>query len=472
MIDDFDTIAAISTPAGSGGLAVIRVSGSKAVEIVCALFEGRPSLDKATPRTAYLGKFFSVANDSRDETRELLDEVIVILFRAPNSYTAEDVLEISCHGGAYIANRILQAVTERGARLARPGEFTQRAFLNGRLDLSQAEAVADLIGSKTAASLNAAIAQFQGGLGDRVRDIRGHLVDICSMVELELDFAEEDVEFADKKDIVERVKSVISEIASFILTYQRGRILREGVKLVIVGAPNVGKSSLLNTLLKEERAIVTDVAGTTRDSLEEQLDIRGHFFRIVDTAGIRATEDAVEKLGIERTYKHVKEADVIVFLFDGSRVLLEEDRSLVSEVSRMCGALKDKCVAVINKCDLKQNVKGSEIKSAFALDVIVEISALRHEGLPMLEKALLSAAQLGLMSETDEPVISSLRQKNALDKGLVALKKTLDSLDRGLSGEFIALDLREAIACLGAVIGDVTTEDILENIFSRFCIGK
>jgi tRNA modification GTPase len=404
-----------------------------------------------------------------------LDEVIVTLFRAPNSYTREDVVEISCHGGSYISRKILELVVERGARIARPGEFTQRAFLNGRLDLSQAEAVAEIIRAKTELSLKAALSQFQGVLSRYVKDIRQNLIEICSLLELELDFAEEDVEFADRSEIETKLQKATGEIKSFLSTYDRGKILREGAKLVIVGKPNVGKSSLMNALLKEERAIVTDIPGTTRDVLEEQLDIRGVLFRVVDTAGFRESKDKVEREGVRRTTKKIQEADIIIFLFDGSEPLSVEDVKLVEQVFSIrnkTDGLENGFAWAINKIDLERKITISEIRKQIGESPILEISAKEHLGFRELEDTLIKLALGNESYDQDEPVVTNIRQRQALLTCLESLAAARSSLAQGLSSEFVALDLRAALEQLGEIIGEVTSEDILNNIFSKFCIGK
>ncbi|MCZ6818220.1 MAG: tRNA uridine-5-carboxymethylaminomethyl(34) synthesis GTPase MnmE [Calditrichaeota bacterium] len=478
MYHQDDTIAAISTPRGSGGIAVIRISGSLAICTADTIFRGKASLEKIESHRAVLGKIVDAPNDQSTEnptiSASILDEVIVVVFRAPNSFTCEDVVEISCHGGQYLAHRILELLLHNGTRMAEPGEFTQRAFLNGRLDLSQAEAVADLISARTEASLKSALAQFQGALSARVKKIRSTLLDLCSLLELELDFAEEDLEFANKEEVAVRLQQTRDEIQSFLATYDRGKILREGAKLVIVGKPNVGKSSLMNALLKEERAIVTDLPGTTRDVLEEQLDIRGVLFRVVDTAGLRTTSDAVEKEGVLRAYQQVRDAEIVLFLFDGSCELDRDDRSLIDEVFK---SRKDDSragiVVAINKVDLPGKLSEAEVGQRVGVSDVLQISATLHLGFESLETKLLEKA-LGPETSlnSSDAMVTNIRQKLALEWGIQALDRALASVRKGLSGEFVAVDLKEALNALGEIIGEVTTEDILGNIFSKFCIGK
>lgn len=472
-----DTIAAISTPRGSGGIAVIRVSGLRSIEIVDKLFSGKVRLKDADSHRAYYGKILdhNSVGDSGGMKPSFLDEVVVTLFRAPKSYTCEDVVEISCHGGQFLSERILELLLRQGCRAAEPGEFTQRAFLNGRLDLAQAEAVADIIRAKTELSLRAALSQFQGIFSQRIKDLRQQVIDICSLLELELDFAEEDVQFADRAEIQTKLLNCISEVEAFLNSYRRGKILREGARLVIVGKPNVGKSSLLNALLKEERAIVTHIPGTTRDVLEEQLSLGGVLFRVVDTAGVRETSDVIEREGVNRTKAQIRNAELILFVFDGSEELDRQDDELIAQVFELRGSpeLQNSFSAVINKIDLPVRMNKGELGRRLPGCPIIEISAKKLIGIEQLEKMLLKIIMgKGGAILNGEPIVTNLRQKDALERALTALQSTLQLLQQGSSSEFVALDLRTALDSLGEIIGEVTTEDILGNIFSKFCIGK
>ncbi|RMD89921.1 MAG: tRNA uridine-5-carboxymethylaminomethyl(34) synthesis GTPase MnmE, partial [Calditrichaeota bacterium] len=465
-----DTIAAISTPPGSGGIAVVRVSGSDSIKIVDQIFSGKVALTNAQSHKVYRG--FIIEHDKTGK-EEIVDEVLVTVFRKPHSYTGEDVVEISCHGGHYLSHKILQLVLQKGARLAEPGEFTQRAFLNGRMDLSQAEAVADIIKAKTERSLKVALSQFQGQLSKKIKYLREILIEICSLLELELDFAEEDVEFADRKTIQEKMNTIVETIKKILATYERGRILREGAKLVIVGKPNVGKSSLLNALLKEDRAIVTEIPGTTRDVLEEQLDIRGTLFRVVDTAGIRKSKDLIEQEGIRRTEKQIKEADVIVHMFDGSRDLDQQDAEIFKQIQSLKPDRQNGYLGVINKIDLPRVLTASELKQLIGhQSKIVEISAKELTGFDSFEETLLECISNKDVDFQEEVLITNIRHKNALENALEAINRAMKSLQNGYSSEFVAVDLRAALNYLGEIIGEVTTEDILGHIFSNFCIGK
>lgn len=448
---------------------MLRLSGPSAIAIADEMFEGKTALHSAVSHRVYHGRLFE-----HDAEKRYLDEVLVTVFRAPNSYTCEDVIEISCHGGAFLTQRILELLLQKGARLAERGEFTQRAFLNGRLDLSQAEAVADLISAKTEMSLRSAVAQFEGALSERVKAIRQGLLDICSLLELELDFAEEDVEFASRPEVMQRMTAVMGEIAAFLSTYERGKVLREGVRLVIVGKPNVGKSSLMNALLKEERAIVTEIPGTTRDAIEEQIDIRGVLFRIVDTAGVRRTADRVEQIGVERTLKEIRAADLVLFLFDGSQPLDDEDRDVIKDVAALRnGSGEDRFIGAVNKIDLERKLDQTAIRELLGERPILALSATEEMGFRQLEDLLVEQS-IGReqTNPSETPMITNLRQKQGLERALQSLDKARDSLEQKLSSEFVAVDLRQALDHLGEIIGQVTTEDILGNIFSRFCIGK
>lgn len=472
-----DTIAAIATARGSAGIAVIRISGARAIQIADEIFVGKIRLREGVSQRAYLGKLISPDPEGIEKSRSsaFQDEVLITLFRAPKSYTREDVVEISCHGGEFLSQKILELLLKRGCRLADPGEFTQRAFLNGRLDLTQAEAVSDIIRAKTDLSLKAALSQFEGIFAKRIRGLRQQLIDICSLLELELDFAEEDVQFADREEVKTRLLNVLAEVEAFLDSYRRGKILREGVKLAIVGKPNVGKSSLLNALLREERAIVTEIPGTTRDVLEEQLSLGGLLFRVVDTAGLRETSDIVEREGVTRTLKQISSADIALLVFDGSEELSVQDNQLVQQVFSLRGPAQSQnnIIAVINKIDLHTRIDKNKLKDDIGDLQVVEISAKEMIGLDSLEKALvdLTVGKESLILNGD-PVVTNLRQKDALDRALLALNLALKSLKDQISSEFVAIDLRSALDCLGEIIGEVTTEDILGNIFSKFCIGK
>lgn len=476
-----DTIAAISTPPGSGGIAVLRVSGPNSIFLVARIFRGSVSLENAESHRAYWGHLVEpngenhVAPNGSEHKNKIIDEVLITVFKGPKSYTTEDVVEISCHGGRHLSARILDLILAQGVRRAEPGEFTLRAYLGGRMDLSQAEAVADLIRAKTDLSLDAALSQFHGVLSERVRDLRRKLIDTCSLLELELDFAEEDVQFADRKDVEIRLSDALKNISDLLATYSRGRIFREGAKLAIVGKPNVGKSTLLNSLLKADRAIVTAIPGTTRDTLEEQLDIRGVPFRIVDTAGIRETDDALEREGVKRSLRQIREADIVLFVFDCSEQIDESDKCVVEQafsVRQEVAGVENGIVAVLNKIDLKRVSVLGDVRRVIGDYPVVEISAERQLGFNGLEDILIKSSIGSATIHQSDPIVTSARHKESLDSAYRSVELARGSLRAGLSSELVALDMRAALDALGEIIGEVTNEDILGNIFSKFCIGK
>jgi len=445
-----DTIAALATPAGVGAISVIRVSGPKSIEAVDSIFDGAVKLIRANTHTIHYGRINYV--------NEVIDDVLVSVFRAPNSYTGEDSIEISTHGSQLIVEKIIESLLEKDIRLAEPGEFTKRAFLNGRMDLAQAEAVVDVINSRTEASLRGARNQLDGLLSAKVDSLREMLINSSSMLELELDFAEEDLEFLPKDKVIEKIDKIIFEIEKLLQTYSFGKVIRDGVNVALVGKPNVGKSSLLNYMLKESRAIVSEIPGTTRDVIREEFSLDGILFRLFDTAGIRLTKDAIEKEGVFRSRDAVKNADVVLFLndiIDGfAEDLYKELKQLIKE---------DKILKIVNKIDLLHNHN---------IECDVEISAKTGEGIEFLFKAMKQKA-IGSESYSERgAVVSNLRHFNALKKAKDHLVQAKDSVKSGMSGEFIAVDLRNAESSLGEIIGKVTTEDILNNIFAKFCIGK
>lgn len=460
MIDHLeDTIAAIATPAGNGGIAIVRVSGKNALEIAQRVFRGRRNLKQVEPWTAILGQIVNEAS--------AIDEVIAIVFRAPHSYTAEDMVEICCHGGRYVTQRILELMLREGARLAQPGEFTLRAFLNGRIDLSQAEAIADLIQAQTEASLRASVNQLQGGLSNKIQTIQSQLVDLLSLLELELDFAEEDVEFVERAEFVKKLELAQRELEHLTRSYEVGRLAREGVKLVIVGRPNVGKSSLLNALVQEERAIVTDIPGTTRDPLEVQLDIRGVLYRIFDTAGMKTATDKIEQEGIRRARGHLASADIVLHVFDGSQPLDQDDRDILAEIDQM---QKKHLIRVINKSDLPQAIDPSALAKENV--PLILVSAVSGSGLDELEDVVHNRVVHAENLLSNEIFVTNARHWEILTNAGKYLQAARDEAQQGMSAEYIALYLRDAVNELGKVTGKVTSDDILNNIFSKFCIGK
>jgi tRNA modification GTPase len=448
-----DTIAAVATPSGVGAISVIRISGPDSFSAVDKIFYGKTKIQSAVSHTIHYGSII-------DEKSELIDDVLISVFRAPHSYTGEDSVEISTHGNPFITERILNLLVENDIRMAEPGEFTKRAFMNGRLDLAQAEAVIDVINSRTEASLRGSRSQLDGLLSAKVNELRESIINVSSFIELELDFAEENIEFIDNKELLARIDNLTADIDNLLSTYSFGRIIKDGVNIALVGMPNVGKSSLLNYMLKESRAIVSAVPGTTRDVIREELSIDGILFRLYDTAGIRISKDLVEIEGVSRSREAIRNADVILFMNDVEQGLNKE---LYDEISSLSG--KEKILIVMNKIDLARDNSGDT-------EAEVNISAVTGEGIPTLFTKLKEKA-LGSASYSEKSaVVSNLRHYDCLKKAKTNLLAARDSAEKNFSGEFIAVDLRNAASSLGEIIGAVTTEDILNNIFMKFCIGK
>ncbi|MFZ9029121.1 MAG: tRNA uridine-5-carboxymethylaminomethyl(34) synthesis GTPase MnmE [Crocinitomicaceae bacterium] len=446
-----DTICAVATGNNPGAIGVIRISGKDAKEIVANHFSR--DLSNAESHKSYFG-LFSLEG-------ELIDEVLLTFFQTGKSYTGEETIEIACHGSRYIQEKILSALLKSGCRLAEPGEFTKRAFVNGKLDLSQAEAVADLIASSSKASHDLALRQLRGGLSNTLKELREKLINFASLVELELDFSEEDVEFADRKELVALVKEVLEYLEKTRDSFELGNAIKEGVPVAIVGAPNTGKSTLLNLLLGEDRAIVSDIAGTTRDVIEETINIGGILFRLIDTAGIRESEDVIESIGIERSKKSIDKAKVVICMADAS-----DSKSLV-EVDSWGDELKvthqqKHILKVANKLDLSTE-KGS--------DRFTNISAKSGEGVEELKNRLVASVEQGYDLENDL-ILTNLRHKEAMDKTIDSLMAAYNGLITGVSGDFVAMDIRQAMFHLGSITGEISTDDLLGNIFANFCIGK
>lgn len=454
-----DTITAISTPAGEGGISVIRISGKNAFTICSHNFykdkngKRKETIDNKKTHTVHFGYFYKGS--------ELIDEVLVTVFRNPNSYTGEDVIEISSHGGYLIAGKILSELIKNGARLAEPGEFTKRAFLNGRIDLSQAEAVADLIKAKTDSAHSSSIRQLEGSLSDFVVSTRQEIINIISLVELELDFAEEGLEFVKKDEIRIQTDNLIKRMKSIVSSYITGKVIRDGVNLVIAGRPNSGKSSLFNYLLKTNRAIVSEVPGTTRDYIEENIIINGILFNMTDTAGLRLSDDQIESEGIRRSYKKINDADLILYLIDSSETPenIRDDYEYFNKTFD-----EDKSLYYYSKTDLaneKISGKGNCV------------SLLDDSSVENLKNEMISKISSGkILSSAGGIIITNLRHKICLENVISALSEAKVTLDKKMSGEFISVDLRNALNYLGEITGEVTNDDILNNIFRNFCIGK
>jgi tRNA modification GTPase len=446
-----DTITAIATPSGVGAISVIRVSGPLSIVITDRIFKGKTRLSESDSHTIHYGEIV-------DDGGILIDDVLVSVFRNPHSYTGENAVEISTHGNPLISKKIIDLLLKNDVRLAEPGEFTKRAYLNNRIDLAQAEAVADVISSRTEASLRGARNQLDGLLSKKVDEIRGALINAASFVELELDFAEEDVEFINLDELKKRVSNIKAEIETLLNSYFFGRIVKDGVNVAIVGKPNVGKSSLLNYILKESRAIVSHIPGTTRDIIREDVSIDGILFRLYDTAGIRVSEDIIEREGVLRSRQTVKEADVVLLLNAADEI--ESDAHLLEDIHSITD--KSKVLNVLNKIDLGGDASRYD----------AAVSALTGEGIENLFIKLKTKA-LGSSSYSEKgAVVSNSRHYDCLRRAKMSLEKTEDSIKARMSGEFISVDLRKAADDLGEIIGFVTSEDVLNNIFTKFCIGK
>lgn len=455
-LNNYDTIAAISTPIGEGGISVIRVSGEKAFEKISSIFYKDKSgknnfeISSLNSHTIHFGYVFS--------KNEIIDEAVVSVFKNPASYTGEDVLELSSHGGVFVTQKVLNAILSLGIRHAEPGEFTKRAFLNGKIDLSQAEAVADLIKSKTDSAHESSIKQLEGSLSDFVKKTRQDLINLTSLVELELDFAEEDLEFVKKDELKNNIQKLIKRIEDIIASYISGKVIREGVNLVIAGQPNSGKSSLFNYLLKTNRAIVSNVEGTTRDYIQESLIINGVLFNLIDTAGLRFSEDEIESEGIKRSYEKISEADLILYLIDASDSKEKINESLKFYEHHID---KNKSILVYTKIDKADNTEAKGI------------SLLKDESIEELKKTMTDkVVGKGISSGSGEIVLTNLRHKVCLENVLASLTNAVHTIDDKMSGEFISVDFRNAMKYLGEITGEVTNDEILNNIFANFCIGK
>ncbi|MEH0157485.1 tRNA uridine-5-carboxymethylaminomethyl(34) synthesis GTPase MnmE [Limibacter armeniacum] len=458
LIDTQDTIIALATAPGKGAIHVLRVSGEDAISITNKLFKGK-DLEKQKGHTAHFGTI-------RDAEDHIVDEVLVTVFKGPNSYTGENTVEISCHGSEFIVQKLLKLFSENGVRYAKAGEFTKRAFLNGKFDLAQAEAVADLIASDSDASHDAAMNQMRGGFSIEIKALREKLIHFASMIELELDFGEEDVEFADRDDLKALIYELQAVLKRLIESFSLGNVIKNGVPTVIAGKPNAGKSTLLNALLNEEKAIVSDIAGTTRDFIEDEINIGGITFRFIDTAGLRHTEDKVEAIGVERSYKKMKEASLIFYMFDALTEGFDEVRDAVDEI-RQIGT---PYILIANKIDLLPEKKLAGEFSVFSKE-LVEISADQKEGVEDLKEKALALVKADQF-RTGNTVVTNARHYESLFETQKSLDDVLNGLGMNITGDFLALDIRTALHHLGEITGEVTTDDLLANIFSKFCIGK
>ena len=455
--DSERTIAAIATPAGQGGIAVIRVSGRDAFDIVQKMWRGKP-LAQCTSHTAHLGNILQ-------EDGSVLDQAVVTLFRAPNSFTGEDTVEISVHGSRWIQREALNQLMHCGAKPAGPGEFSQRAFANGRMDLAQTEAVADLIAAESRAAHRLALSQMSGAFSRKLNELREQLIHFGSLLELELDFSEEDVEFADRTQLINSAKETLAVVQRLALSYKSGRAFKEGVPVAIAGAPNVGKSTLLNRLLDSDKAIVSDIPGTTRDIIEDTREIGGILFRFIDTAGLRDTADTVERIGIERAKDHIERAAVTLWLVDPTQ-------PLEAQLASITASTESKRFVILTKSDLSGSAVTDKILEALPAGCpVLTISARTGSGIDGLKSALVSMATTEHNPE-NELIVTNARHYEALTAGAESLQRVIDGLQTGIPTDFVAQDVREALHHLGLVTGAVTTADLLTSIFSHFCVGK
>ncbi len=451
-----DTIIALATPQGVGAIAVIRISGKDAIRVCNEVFFGK-NLEEQASHTIHLGTI-------RDGEK-IIDEVLVSLFKGPRSFTKENVVEISTHGSSYIVNQVLKLFVRKGVRLAKPGEFTQRAFLNGQFDLAQAEAVADLIHSDSESSHQAALNQMRGGFSSEIQELRNQLIHFASMIELELDFSEEDVEFVSREVLRQLVERILRLVEELILSFDLGNVIKNGVPTVIAGKPNAGKSTLLNALLNEEKAIVSDIAGTTRDFIEDELSLGGVIFRFIDTAGLRETTDTIEAIGVSRTQEKMRTASLILYLFDLSDTDLDEVHRDLNKLDN----LGVPYLKVGNKLDASKLNLVSDLQSTYP-DMLF-ISAGNKENLDLLKSRILELVNLDKF-RTGNTVVTNVRHYDSLTKTRESLLEVLGGLDQLVTNDFLAMDIRRALHYLGEITGEVTTDDLLANIFSKFCIGK
>ncbi|MGA8855472.1 MAG: tRNA uridine-5-carboxymethylaminomethyl(34) synthesis GTPase MnmE [Christiangramia sp.] len=470
-----DTIVALATPSGSGAIAIIRVSGPDALNIVAPLFKAKSKKDlaKQPTHTIHLGNVM--------DGERTIDEVLASVFRAPKSYTGEETVELSCHGSPYIQQEIIQLLIRKGCRSAEAGEFTLRAFLNAKMDLSQAEAVADLINSENAASHQMAMQQMRGGFSNEIQKLREELLNFASLIELELDFAEEDVEFANRDQFKELVSKIQTVLKRLIDSFATGNVLKNGIPVAIVGEPNVGKSTLLNALLNEERAIVSEIAGTTRDTIEDEMSIGGVGFRFIDTAGIRETKDLVESIGIKKTFEKISQAQVVVYLVDSSQIAVNRERlqEVRIEIEKIKNKFPQKPLLIIaNKTDRLaeeevQNLKAKleDISSHAERAQFLLLSAKTNVGVEELKERLLKFVNTGALRNSDT-IVTNSRHYAALLKALEEINKVEDGLNADLSGDLLAIDIRQALQHFGEITGEITNDDLLGNIFANFCIGK
>ncbi|MGC7578465.1 tRNA uridine-5-carboxymethylaminomethyl(34) synthesis GTPase MnmE [Staphylococcus epidermidis] len=458
---DFDTITSISTPMGEGAIGIVRLSGPQAIEIGDILYKGKKKLSEVETHTINYGHIID------PETNETVEEVMVSVLRAPKTFTREDIIEINCHGGILTINRILELTMTYGARMAEPGEYTKRAFLNGRIDLSQAEAVMDFIRSKTDRASKVAMNQIEGRLSDLIKKQRQSILEILAQVEVNIDYPEyDDVEDATTDFLLEQSKRIKEEINQLLETGAQGKIMREGLSTVIVGRPNVGKSSMLNNLIQDNKAIVTEVAGTTRDVLEEYVNVRGVPLRLVDTAGIRDTEDIVEKIGVERSRKALSEADLILFVLNNNEPLTEDDQTLFEVIKN------EDVIVIINKTDLEQRLDVSELREMIGDMPLIQTSMLKQEGIDELEIQIKDLFFGGEVQNQDMTYVSNSRHISLLKQARQSIQDAIDAAESGIPMDMIQIDLTRTWEILGEIIGESASDELIDQLFSQFCLGK
>ncbi|WP_338799810.1 tRNA uridine-5-carboxymethylaminomethyl(34) synthesis GTPase MnmE [Staphylococcus aureus] len=458
---DLDTITSISTPMGEGAIGIVRLSGPQAVEIADKLYKGKHLLNDVPSHTINYGHIID------PESKEVVEEVMVSVLRAPKTFTREDIIEINCHGGILTINRVLELTMTYGARTAEPGEFTKRAFLNGRIDLSQAEAVMDFIRSKTDRASKVAMNQIEGRLSDLIKKQRQSILEILAQVEVNIDYPEyDDVEDATTEFLLEQSKEIKQEINRLLDTGAQGKIMREGLSTVIVGKPNVGKSSMLNNLIQDNKAIVTEVAGTTRDVLEEYVNVRGVPLRLVDTAGIRETEDIVEKIGVERSRKALSQADLILFVLNNNEALTQEDYTLYEVVKN------EDVIVIVNKMDLEQNIDINEVKDMIGDTPLIQTSMLKQEGIDELEIQIRDLFFGGEVQNQDMTYVSNSRHISLLKQARQTIQDAIDAAESGVPMDMVQIDLTRTWEILGEIIGETASDELIDQLFSQFCLGK
>ncbi|QQT10405.1 tRNA uridine-5-carboxymethylaminomethyl(34) synthesis GTPase MnmE [Staphylococcus pasteuri] len=458
---DFDTITSISTPMGEGAIGIVRLSGPQAIEIGDKLYKGKKKLAEVDTHTINYGHIID------PDTNETVEEVMISVLRAPKTFTREDIIEINCHGGILTINRILELTMTHGARIAEPGEYTKRAFLNGRIDLSQAEAVMDFIRSKTDRASKVAMNQIEGRLSDLIKRQRQSILEILAQVEVNIDYPEyEDVEDATTEFLLQQSKRIKQEINQLLETGAQGKIMREGLSTVIVGRPNVGKSSMLNNLIQDNKAIVTEVAGTTRDVLEEYVNVRGVPLRLVDTAGIRDTEDIVEKIGVERSRKALSQADLILFVLNNNEVLTEDDQTLYDVVKN------EDVIVIINKTDLETNLDINEVKEMIGDTPLIQTSMLKQEGIDELEIQIRDLFFGGDVQNQDMTYVSNSRHISLLKQARQSIQDAIDAAESGIPMDMVQIDLTRTWEILGEIIGESASDELIDQLFSQFCLGK